>query len=66
MIIWQAVLIGGTALIAGFILGWVIRPNTDEVNQISADYYEAAYNTLAGQTGYQINPLTGKIEPIEK
>jgi len=66
MIIWQAVLIGGTALIAGFILGWVIRPNTDEVNQISADYYEAAYNTLRGATDMQVNPLTGKVEEVER
>jgi len=30
------------------------------------DWYRSAYQTIAGTTGVQINPLTGKVEEVEK
>jgi len=30
------------------------------------DWYKSAYQTIAGTTGVQVNPMTGRVEEVEK
>jgi len=66
MQIWQAVIVGGASFIAGFMFCAFFIGAQNLNTAIDKDYYEAAYNLLAGQTGYQVNPLTGQVEEVEK